>query len=61
MIQAILTAIVATWLAWGALNVIWGVAQICLGIICGIVSAILYAVAITLETIGRVLTFLRLG
>lgn len=51
MIQIIILAIVAVWLTWGMVNVVSGIAQIFLGLACGLAAFVLYMLAVALELI----------
>ncbi len=54
MIQILLIAIVAVWLAWGLVNVIWGFVQIVGGLACGAAAVVLYTLGVTLELVGKI-------
>lgn len=59
MIQAIILTLIAIWLAYGLVNVIWGLAQILGGLACGVAAVGLYALAYALELACKVIGKLR--
>jgi hypothetical protein len=59
MIQSILAILVAIWLAYGLVNVTWGLAQILFGLACGVAAMGLYTLAYTLELVCKVIGKLR--